>query len=46
MTLRRRSGATTPVTDAKEHVMAVRVYDRYENVVGGEGGGSLMRESG
>jgi hypothetical protein len=25
--------ATTPVTDAKEHVLAVRVYDRYENVV-------------
>jgi outer membrane protein assembly factor BamB len=25
--------ATQPVTDAKEHVLAVRVYDRYENVV-------------
>jgi hypothetical protein len=25
--------AATPVTDAKEHVLAVRVYDRYENVV-------------
>jgi hypothetical protein len=25
--------ATTPVADAKEHVLAVRVYDRYENVV-------------
>ena len=25
--------ATVPVTDAKEHVIAVRVYDRYENVV-------------
>jgi hypothetical protein len=25
--------ATAPVTDAKEHVLAVRVYDRYENVV-------------
>ena len=25
--------ATTPVTEAKEHVLAVRVYDRYENVV-------------
>ncbi len=24
--------ATTPVTDTKEHVLAVRVYDRYENV--------------
>ncbi len=24
--------ATTPVQDAKEHVLAVRVYDRYENV--------------
>jgi hypothetical protein len=24
--------ATTPVSDAKEHVLAVRVYDRYENV--------------
>lgn len=24
---------TQPVTDAKEHVLAVRVYDRYENVV-------------
>jgi sugar lactone lactonase YvrE len=24
--------ATTPVADAKEHVLAVRVYDRYENV--------------
>jgi hypothetical protein len=24
--------STTPVTDAKEHVIAVRVYDRYENV--------------
>jgi sugar lactone lactonase YvrE len=24
--------ATAPVTDAKEHVLAVRVYDRYENV--------------
>lgn len=24
--------ATTSVTDAKEHVLAVRVYDRYENV--------------
>jgi hypothetical protein len=23
---------TTPVTDAKEHVIAVRVYDRYENM--------------
>ncbi len=25
--------ATVPVTDAKEHVIAVRVYDRYENAV-------------
>jgi hypothetical protein len=25
--------ATAPVSDAKEHVLAVRVYDRYENVV-------------
>jgi len=25
--------ASGPVTDAKEHVLAVRVYDRYENVV-------------
>ena len=25
--------ATAPVQDAKEHVLAVRVYDRYENVV-------------
>jgi len=25
--------ATTPVADAKEHVLAVRVYDRYDNVV-------------
>lgn len=25
--------ATAPVNDAKEHVLAVRVYDRYENVV-------------
>lgn len=25
--------STTPVTDVKEHVLAVRVYDRYENVV-------------
>ncbi len=34
MTLRWRCRATTaPVTDAKEHVLAVRVYDRYENVV-------------
>jgi hypothetical protein len=24
---------TGPVADAKEHVLAVRVYDRYENVV-------------
>jgi hypothetical protein len=24
--------STTPVADAKEHVIAVRVYDRYENV--------------
>ena len=24
---------TAPVADAKEHVLAVRVYDRYENVV-------------
>ncbi len=24
--------STTPVADAKEHVLAVRVYDRYENV--------------
>jgi hypothetical protein len=24
---------TTPVSDAKEHVLAVRIYDRYENVV-------------
>jgi hypothetical protein len=24
---------TAPVQDAKEHVLAVRVYDRYENVV-------------
>jgi hypothetical protein len=24
--------ATTPVQDAREHVLAVRVYDRYENV--------------
>jgi sugar lactone lactonase YvrE len=23
---------TTPVTDAKEHVIAVRIYDRYENM--------------
>jgi len=23
---------TTPMTDAKEHVIAVRVYDRYENM--------------
>jgi hypothetical protein len=23
---------TTPVSDVKEHVLAVRVYDRYENV--------------
>jgi len=23
---------TTPVTDTKEHVIAVRVYDRYENM--------------
>jgi hypothetical protein len=27
------ANATTPVTDAREHVLAVRVYDRYENVV-------------
>jgi outer membrane protein assembly factor BamB len=25
--------ATTPVTDAREHVLAVRVYDRFENMV-------------
>jgi hypothetical protein len=25
--------ATAPVADAKEHVLAMRVYDRYENVV-------------
>jgi sugar lactone lactonase YvrE len=25
--------ATTPVQDAREHVLAVRVYDRYDNVV-------------
>jgi hypothetical protein len=25
--------ATITVKDAKEHVLAVRVYDRYENVV-------------
>ena len=25
--------ATAPVTDAKEHVIAVRVYDRFENAV-------------
>jgi sugar lactone lactonase YvrE len=25
--------STAPVADAKEHVLAVRVYDRYENVV-------------
>jgi hypothetical protein len=25
--------AVTPVTDAREHVIAVRVYDRYDNVV-------------
>jgi hypothetical protein len=25
--------ATSPVADAKEHVLAVRVYDRYENLV-------------
>ncbi len=25
--------ATAPVTDAKEHVVAMRVYDRFENVV-------------
>lgn len=24
--------STTPVTDAKEHVIAVRIYDRYENM--------------
>jgi hypothetical protein len=24
--------ATTPITDAREHVIAVRVYDRFENV--------------
>ena len=24
---------TQPLSDAKEHVLAVRVYDRYENVV-------------
>jgi hypothetical protein len=27
------ANATTQVTDAREHVLAVRVYDRYENVV-------------
>jgi hypothetical protein len=27
------AGATEQVTDAREHVIAVRVYDRYENVV-------------
>ncbi len=27
------ANATTVVTDAREHVLAVRVYDRYENVV-------------
>jgi hypothetical protein len=25
--------ATHPVTDAREHVLSIRVYDRYENVV-------------
>ena len=25
-------GSATPVSDAKEHVLAVRVYDRYENL--------------
>jgi hypothetical protein len=25
--------ATTPITDAREHVIAMRVYDRFENVV-------------
>jgi len=25
--------SVAPVADAKEHVLAVRVYDRYENVV-------------
>jgi len=25
--------ATAPVEDAKEHVLAVRIYDRYDNVV-------------
>jgi hypothetical protein len=28
------ANATTQVTDAREHVLAVRVYDRYENVAG------------
>ncbi len=32
-TVRRFRVTTAPVTDAKEHVLAVRVYDRYENVV-------------
>jgi hypothetical protein len=27
------ASVTAPVTDAREHVLAVRVYDRYENVV-------------
>jgi hypothetical protein len=27
------AGVTAPVADAREHVLAVRVYDRYENVV-------------
>ena len=34
--------ATAPVADAKEHVLAVRVYDRYEECGRGEGGRSLM----
>ena len=34
MTLWRRCRwRPAPVADAKEHVLAVRVYDRYENVV-------------
>jgi hypothetical protein len=27
------SNVSTPVTNAKEHIIAVRVYDRYENAV-------------
>jgi hypothetical protein len=29
--------ATAPVTDTKEHVIAVRVYDRFENAVAVKG---------